>query len=667
MTTTLIQSTFQFGEVSPLLFARIDSPIYQRAARVLENVVTIPQGGVEVRFGTKFIGSVLGSVTDYTKIKLFIMRNEDGSKYLFVFRPTFIDVYYNDIYQTTITTTYLENEVKDISLAQSPNLLFIAHGNHQPQILRRVTHTSWVLEVTPKFTHFPTYDFLQNYDDAIFQVLVGGVPITTANNVLGLDVQLSSTKPIFLPEHVGGLFFGDSGTLRITGTVSATLVNARIVNVFDPDSGLFHGGNNILGADSVLTEKAFSTSRGWPQKVGFFQNRIFFARSKNLMGGLWGSNYNGFSYNSFNFDDSENLDTNAVSTVIYNRRSVLIEHLVAYKSLLIFTTSGLFSTPLLEDFPITPNNIAFINLQTADSSSVVQPQILDNQVIFFDKGGRKVKDVNLLARTGTYSTNNISVLASHLIDGPYSAGVYENSTEKDGTWLMVTMNQGERDGELVIYQTVPEQEITAWTHSVTDGKFRHVTADEDLVYFAIEREVNGVKKLYIEKLDFTYRTDCAKIQLYETPTSTITGLDHLEGKTVRVIGDNALMKSKTVTGGQIELEYAVSKAQVGLNFNPTIVPMPLNMPTQFGNNIYLPKTVKKMYIDFNESLGIVLNGQFIPPFKMGTDEYDTKAIPKTDFYGISLFNGWNPRQTFTITQNDPLPFKVIGIGFEVEQ
>lgn len=667
MTTTLIQSTFQFGEVSPLLFARVDSPIYQRGARVLENVVTIPQGGVEVRFGTKFVGSVLGGVTDYTKIKLFIINYEDGAQYLLVFRAASIDIYFQDILQTTVTTGFTEDQIKDVSISQSPNLLFMAHSEHRPQILRRIAHNNWVREAGPKFTHYPTYDFQQNYDDAIFQVLVGGTPITAANNVLGAEVQLTSTKPIFLAEHVGGLFFGDVGTLRITGISSATSVAARIVNVFDPDSGLFHGGNNILGADAVLTEVAFSATRGWPQKVSFFQNRIFFARNKSLMGGLWGSNYNGFTYNTFNFDDSENLDTNAVSTVIYNRRSVLIEHIVAYKSLLIFTSSGLFSTPLLEDFPITPNNVAYINLQTADASSTVQPQILDNQVIFFDKGGRKVKDVNLLARTGTYSTNNISVLASHLINGPYSAGVYENSTEKDGSWLMVTMSQGDREGQLVIYQAVPEQEITAWTHCVTDGKFRHVTADEDLVYFAVEREINGVKKLYLERLDFTYRTDCAKIFHFDTPTSTITGLDHLEGKQVRVIGDNALMQSKTVVGGQIELEYAVSKVQVGLNFNPTIVPMPLNMPTQFGNNVYLPKSVKKMYIDFNESLGIVLNGQFIPPFRMGEDEYDVHAIPKTDFYGISPFNGWNPRQTFTITQRDPLPFKVIGIGFEVEQ
>lgn len=670
MTIFQIQSTFQFGEISDLLFARSESPIYYRSARELRNVVVIPQGGVKVRFGTTFVAAVPNSITDYTLIKPLIMDYEDGTRYLMIFSNTKIDIYKNDALVKTVTgTPYAGTDIPGLSVSQSSNLLFITHAIRAPTILSRPTDdTSWILN-TAVFTNYPTYDFNQDYDTFTFTVLVGGVAIVTGQNILGQVVTLNSSGNAFNANHKGGLYFGAGGTIRITAYTSATSVVGRIVKIFDSSSTLFNAPNNISGADSVLTEIAFSSIRGYPQKVNFFQNRVFYGRTASLLGGLFGSNYNAFNATTINFDDSEAFDTNALSTIITGKRAVLITHMVPYKSLLILTTSGLYSTPLLEDFPLTPTNASYINLQTADSSSETEPQILDNQVIFIDKGGKKIKDVNLISRTGTYATNNISVLSPHLIDQPNSTGVYENSTTEDGTWLMMTMNGNTLDGGLSIYQSVPEQQITAWTYSTTDGKFRYVVADEDLVYFIVERTINGATALYIEKLDWTVRTDCATVTTTVTPPSVnVSGLTHLIGKTVRVIGDGAVMQSQVVSNtGTITLERAVTNVQVGLNFNPTIIPMPLLVPTQQGNNIYLPKTVKKIYVDYNQSLGITVNGTTIPSLTFNVDTYGNPVAPKTDFFGLSSFNGWNPRQEFIISQNDPLPFTVIGIGFEAEQ
>lgn len=668
MTSELIQSTFQFGETSPLLLARVDSPIYFRSARRLRNVVTIPQGGVKVRFGTTYVAAVGGGITNYAQIKPLIMDYEDGSRYLMIFRNLALDIYHNDALVQTIVTTYTTAEVPNISWAQSPNLLFICHGSHMPAILRRTTaaHNSWSLNATPTFTNYPTYDFDQNYDAINFSITIGGVAMTTAQNITGQAVVLNASAAVFTANHVGGLYFGASGTLRITGFTSTTQVTARIVNIFDSASSLFTAPNTIPGSDSVLTEIAFSATRGYPQKAAFFQSRVFFARTSSLPGGLFGSSYNGFTISSFNFDDSDALDTNAVSTVIYGRRAAVIQHLVGYKSLLVFTSDGLFSSPLLEDLPITPQNIAYINLQTADASGSVEPQVLDNQVIFFDKGGKKAKDVNLIARTGTFNTNNISVLSPHLIDQPNSSGVYENSETEDGTWLMLTNEGDTLDGTLSIYQSVPEQQITAWTNSSTDGKFRWVVADESLVYLIVERTINSATVLYIEKLNWNVRTDCASVQTLGAPGTTITGLSHLNGKEVRVIGDGAVMQSRTVSGGQITVEYAITDVEVGLNYDPTVIPMPVTAVTPNGTNVYAPKTIKGVYVDYNESLGIILNGTAIPSLSMAEDNLNEPPIPKTGFYKVNPFGGWEPRVEMTITQNDPLPFTLIGVGFEVE-
>ncbi len=619
MPQQLIQSSFQFGEISELLHAQVTSPIYYKAARRLRNLIVIPQGGVEKRFGLHYRATISG-ITDYTLVKPFIMDYEDGTKYLMIFRNLAIDIYHNNAIVATVVTTYTTSEIASLSITQTSNLVFIAHGSHKPAILRRVTaHATWSLDANPTFITYPTYDFDQNYDTMTFKVKVGGVDIVTAQNLLGQVVTVVSSAALFTANHAGGLFFGDAGTVRFTAFTNTTTMVGRIVNIFDPASGLFHGSNNIAGQDSVVTEVAFSSTRGWPQRVSFFQNRIFFGRTASLLGGVWGSDYNGFKYNAFVFNDAETLDTNSLSTVLYSKRSVLVEHMISFKTLIVLTTNGLYSSPLLLETPLIPSNVAFINQQTADSSLDVEPVVFDNEVIFFDKGGKRVKSITLNGNSTRYQTNNISVLAPHLIDQPCSAAVFENSSTKDGSWLFMVNSGDDLEGTLAIYQSVPEQEITAWTLSTTDGFFRHVVADEETVYFIVERVIGGVTKLFIEQLDFELNMDATYTETFGAPSDTVTGLTYLEGKEVRVIGDGAVMQTQTVTGGEITLEREVTDVEVGLDFTPLLRPMPLNVPTQFGNNIYLPKSIKRAFIDFYQSVGIRVNGELLPPFRFDAD------------------------------------------------
>ncbi len=50
------------------------------------------------------------------------------------------------------------------------------------------------------------------------------------------------------------------------------------------------------------------------------------------------------------------------------------------------------------------------------------------------------------------------------------------------------------------------------------------------------------------------------------PTSTISGLDHLEGKTVSILGDGNVFQSQVVTNGKVSLSSACSLVVVGLPY-----------------------------------------------------------------------------------------------------
>ena len=688
MGVQIIQQTFQFGEVSPLLHAKVDSPIYYRSVKRLRNCIVTPQSNAERRFGMNFIDEINDQTgppptyfTDYTQVKPFIFDYENGDKYLLIFVNNAILVYYNGAYQSKVTTTYTAAQIADIQVAQSANIMFIVHPAHAPATLvRSGTGPITLTLATPTFINPPTFDFANNYNGYTFTVTDVGTaaPIAAATNLTGQIVDVTSSVAMFSTDFVGGLFFGDAGVIRFETNTSTTVMRGRLINVFDSDSRLLVAPNTISGADCVVTSNAFrpSTSTDYPSHVSFFQNRLFFANTDSLPGGVWGSNYNGFSATALNFDDSGTLDTNAISTLIQGKKASVVKHLSAFKTLLVHTSSGLYSTPLLIDLPLTPTNMSFVNLQTSDSTGNVQPVVFDNDVIFFDKGGKKVKAINVMSETQHYETRTISVLASHLIDQPYSASVFENSSERDGSWMFMvntgtsTLLDGQSmDGALSIYQAVPEQEITAWSLSTSpgaSGKFRHVVADEDEVYFIVERVVNGNTRLFIEQLDFDTYLDA---QVTRTPSGspavTVSNLDYLEGEEVRVIADGNIVDSKTVSSGQITLDEAASSVDVGLNWTPEIVPLPLNIPTQFGNDLYLPKSVKRLYVDFYESNGIYVNGDLIPTMRMGTDVYDSPETSKTDFVTVEPFNGWDPRQEISITQQDPLPMTIIGLGYNI--
>ena len=76
--------------------------------------------------------------------------------------------------------------------------------------------------------------------------------------------------------------------------------------------------------------------------------------------------------------------------------------------------------------------------------------------------------------------------------------------------------------------------------------------------------------------------------------TTITGLDHLEGETVGVLANGAAHPDKVVTSGSITLDWAVTKAQVGLNYVSDMQTLSLEGGATAGTSQGLKKNVCSM-------------------------------------------------------------------------
>lgn len=140
-----IQTNFTAGEVSTLLLGRVDVQKYFNGVQKLENFIVKPQGGITRRSGTRY----LATTKDSTKKSILLdFRFSNSDAFILEFGNLYIRFFKNGAVigvPYEVVTTYTETELRGLYFAQSADVLFISHPNHQTQILSRLSDTSWTL------------------------------------------------------------------------------------------------------------------------------------------------------------------------------------------------------------------------------------------------------------------------------------------------------------------------------------------------------------------------------------------------------------------------------------------------------------------------------------------------------------------------------------------
>lgn len=645
------QNDFTHGELEPRMLSKSNLELYRKGAQLLRNMVVLPTGAAQRRPGTLFIKD-LGDLGENYMLDNFIY--DEDTSYLLVFTNLLITVFYQDAQVATIVSPWPTAALaaRKLTFSQTQNSMIICHEDYAPYTLvRGANHATWTLAAF-SFKNYPGYDFKQDYDSNTFKLSATVVGTAT----------LTSSVNIFDASYVGGWFegygkelSGQLGVAKITGFTDAKNVTVEITSEFDSNFTTFKPGSQVL-----LTEPAFSATRGYPICSTFYEGRLYFGGSKSLPDTIFGSVIDDFR----NFDVGTGDADDAVQMTIGGHKVGLIKYILGDKSLQIFTSRAEFTAPQVEGRALTPSTFS-IKKQSANGCKTVPPVVLDNQTFYVKRGGRGVMNFIFDDENQGYSSQEVSLLSPHLIQDPQDAAILSGST-RDNADFMFLVNG---DGTLAIYQSKINENVSAWTLSntafATDGKFTRVVEVGEDIYFGVERTVDGSTSTYLEKLDFDVYTDSTYTNTYGVATDTITGLGHLEGEEVQIRGDGFVLNPKTVSGGEITLEREVSEVEVGLKFIPQLKPMPIATDTQSGNNMYKKKKIINLYVDYYESLGIYINDTLIPELEFGLT-LDSPPPVKTDVYeALGFLADWNVRDMITITQEDPLPMTIIGIGFEV--
>lgn len=100
--------------------------------------------------------------------------------------------------------------------------------------------------------------------------------------------------------------------------------------------------------------------------------------------------------------------------------------------------------------------------------------------------------------------------------------------------------------------------------------------------------------------------------------TTITGLEHLEGESVAITGNNAVFPAKTVSGGSVTVSKAVTEAYVGKLFSVVIKPSRPEFGTPTGTSQGRKKRANQVLVRLINTGGITINGDQVP-FRKSTD------------------------------------------------
>lgn len=655
MRANLIKTNFTAGELSPRLMGRVDIARYANGAKVIENGVVVVQGGVVRRPGTRFAAAAkFGNKTArlipyvFNRSQAYVLEFGDG--YMRVFQNG-KQVVNGDNTPYEIASPYTAAMLPDVNYVQGADTMFLAHENVPPQRLQRLGQTNWVLKPAP-FVVEPfdeIRDTPQKWCKPSVKEFVGSEITLTLSNAeppAGGDGTLSGAG--WVSADVGSYVRINEGLVLIKSITSSQKAVGTIRKALSATQAASPGA--WTREDSV-----WGGSMGYPGAVTLYQQRLVLAGSPRFPQTIWFSETG--VYLSFELGTD---DDNAMSFTLSSDQLNPIVHLAQMNTLIALTYGGEFTITAGNESAITPTNISVKNPSPYGCNNI-RPIRVGTEIMFVQRAGRKLYAVAYDPDSFvSYSANDMTVLAEHITAGGVLDMAYQQQPDAF-IWLV------RADGVAVTMAIDRAQDVIAWSRQVTDGVFESLASipsdTDDVVYVIVRRQVNGQTVRYVEVFDRTLYTDAAVTGTSESGSAVWVGLAHLEGQTVDVVADGAVMPQATVSGGQISLSRKAKAVEIGLHFESTIKTLSPEVQTTEGTTQNAKKRTSEVTMRFLETTGAECNGQVIPFRRFGPQILDKPAPLFTgDHYWGKL--GWERGEdTLTIQQRQPLPFHLLAIMY----
>ena len=353
-----------------------------------------------------------------------------------------------------------------------------------------------------------------------------------------------------------------TGTLFIpTGSITGVVRMTAFTDSSTMD-GIVLSAMGDTSSTKLWSEGAWSPRRGYPSAVDFHMSRLYWAGKDKV----WGSVVDDF----FNFDPEFVGDAAPIDRSIGSGPVDKINWLMSVRNLLMGAQGAEFvgrSTEFEE--AITPSNFNLRD-ETTYGSGPVQPVKVDRLAVFVDRTEARLMQTED-SQQGT-DTTDLTMLSPEIL---LPKAVRMAVQRRPDTRIHIVRC----DGTAVVLVHDRTEDVRAFVTVETEGLIEDVIvlpgSPEDEVYYIVTRMVNTLPVRYLEKwaleseaLSGTTNKMADSFLIYSgVSTSTITGLSHLEGKTVNAWANTKDLGTYTVASGSITLSEATTWACVGLCYH----------------------------------------------------------------------------------------------------
>lgn len=459
---------------------------------------------------------------------------------------------------------------------------------------------------------------------------------------------------------------------------------------------------------------AWGGDQGYPATMAFFDGRAVLARSRGKPNTLWFSqsgDLQNMRPDSFVNGATTVEDDDAISATLQSTKINPVFWLSGLRQLMVGTAGGQWVVKSSQAV-ITPSDISAKQHAAVPCANMRNIEI-NQTILFADRARREVHDLGFSLEQDSFIATDLTILADHMFRSRNEQMVYQRNPysivwcrRADGRLAAVSYNKG--------------HQVLGWSQAVIGGRFGNGDAviasaaaipgahDSGQVYpsdernelwLLVKRTIDGQTKRYIEFMEYffdgplredydgeiawqnamreaqvdAFYVDCGLT--YDGPaTTTISGLDHLEGETVKVLADGKKVPDKVVTDGSISFNDAATKVHVGLGFTHKYEGLKITPPTTAGSSVGKVKIIS--------GVGIVVLD--CDEFKITTVDYDEDGRRMHDLDTIKiarefqdpddatpLFTGELHKATegsfardsrIYIEGDSPLPFTLLGLA-----
>jgi hypothetical protein len=583
----------------------------------------------------------------------------------------------------------VSQEKVGLVFTQSADVMTITHTGYQQRELSRTGHTSWTLG---------TISFAPNIaapaglgasgpgwsgGTSTLQYVVTAIDANTGEeSVASTAVTTTAAKN---PNSWTATDYVDLSWSAVSGASKYNVYKDKngFYGFIGPATGVAFRDDNIepVANDSPPQSKnPFPGADDYPGSVALHDQRVVYARTINNPDTVFMTQTS--NYKNMNVSVPAK-DSDALQFTIASEQVNAIKHLLSINDLIAFTGSAEWKLAGAADEALSPSTVGAFK-QSGRGISHVRPLLVGNTALFGQSRGKKIRDFKYTIEADGYDGNDISILSSHLfrktrnVDKRLKNWAYQQEPDS----LVWSVHN---DGSLSSLTYQREHEVWGFARHNTDGKYLDVCCipegDVDAVYFLTERTVNGVPRRFIERMEnrdcdeddlaYSFYVD-AGVQYTGNGSYSLWGLEHLEGKSVRILADGNQLPDQTVeAGGKITLDAVYTVINVGLAYCSDVQPMDIETSFRDGSSSKgKAKRIPSVYVHVYNSRGLTggpnenklteLRGE-------RTDELmNDPTRLQSKIFRIDIKADWKTQASVFLRHDAPLPCTILSITPDVE-